>query len=313
MSGQEIENLLRKAPRVNVPAGLVDKLQDAILLPQPRFARAEFSAWRLWLRRWIPAAACLAVAGVVAATQFQAAEKLRQENGALRPSGQNLDSLRRKNVEYQQLLAENKELNRLRKDQLELESLRNEVAQLQVRMQEAETLRAENQKLRLQISVVSSGQAGTDVFDVAETTKAKAQSIRCVNNLKNIGLATRIYASDNNDYFPTSFLQMSNELSTPLILICPSDLTGTDRGQAGWAAFRPDMTSYQFYLTGDKDEAVPQRIIAKCPIHGHVCLADGSVHQNPEGRAFKEAVVNGRLVLVPNNAPDPRPGVNTFQ
>lgn len=310
MSDQEIENLLRKAPRVDVPAGLIDKLHGDISLPPAAVARTERGAWRLLLRWWIPAAACFALVGVVVATQFQAAVKLRQENEALRPSGQNLDTLRRKNVEYQQLLAGNKELERLRKDNLELETLRNEVAQLRLKVQETEILRVENQKLRLQIALVRNDQAEADIF---ETFKAKAQSIKCVSNLKNIGLATRIFATDNQDYFPTSFLQMTNELSTPLILICPSDAARVDNGPIGWAGFRLDMTSYQFHLTGDKDEVEPRRIIAKCPIHGHVCLADGSVQQNPGGRLFKEAVVNGRLVLLPNSGPDQRPGVNTFQ
>ena len=32
--------------------------------------------------------------------------------------------------------------------------------------------------------------------------KAKAQRIKCVNNLKNVGLAFRIFATDNSDRFP---------------------------------------------------------------------------------------------------------------
>ena len=32
--------------------------------------------------------------------------------------------------------------------------------------------------------------------------KAKAQRIACVNNLKQVGIATRIYATDNQDRFP---------------------------------------------------------------------------------------------------------------
>ena len=34
--------------------------------------------------------------------------------------------------------------------------------------------------------------------------KARAQSIRCLNNLKNIGLATAMYANDNDDRLPAS-------------------------------------------------------------------------------------------------------------
>ena len=74
--------------------------------------------------------------------------------------------------------------------------------------------------------------------------KAKAQRIKCVNNLKNVGLAFRIFATDNSDRFPfeiaatdggssdyiankaaiyTHFQCLSNELSTPKIVVCPSD------------------------------------------------------------------------------------------
>ena len=76
--------------------------------------------------------------------------------------------------------------------------------------------------------------------------KAKAQRIKCVNNLKNIGLGFRIFSTDNNGAFPWTvdtnnggtavagaftwqhFNAVSNELSTPAIILCPSDgqLTG---------------------------------------------------------------------------------------
>lgn len=67
--------------------------------------------------------------------------------------------------------------------------------------------------------------------------------VRCSNNLKQIGLAFKIWALDNNDRFPMQvsvtnggtmelvsagnvwphFLVMSNELSTPRILFCPEE------------------------------------------------------------------------------------------
>src|SRR3982750_4464091 len=68
--------------------------------------------------------------------------------------------------------------------------------------------------------------------------KAKAQRIKCTNNLKNVGLAFRIFATDNQDKFPMQitaavgcnykfiwkhFSALSNELSTPKIVVCPSD------------------------------------------------------------------------------------------
>jgi len=83
--------------------------------------------------------------------------------------------------------------------------------------------------------------------------KARAQRINCVNNLKQIGLAFKTWALDNQDRFPMTvvggpahaatsdqggaldavgavnetwffFAVMSNELSTPKILMCPSEM-----------------------------------------------------------------------------------------
>ena len=87
--------------------------------------------------------------------------------------------------------------------------------------------------------------------------KAKAQRISCVNNLKQIGIATRIYATDNQDRFPWQvpaeeridgrvysgsadslgkfeenwkhWQSLSNELSNPKVLRCPRD---ANRNQA---------------------------------------------------------------------------------
>ncbi|MGA2246486.1 MAG: prepilin-type N-terminal cleavage/methylation domain-containing protein [Verrucomicrobiota bacterium] len=86
--------------------------------------------------------------------------------------------------------------------------------------------------------------------------KRKAQKINCTNNLKQVGLAFRIWEGDNNDKYPMSvtassggasdylshssggvtptapsaklvpgmaYMVMSNELSTAKILFCPSD------------------------------------------------------------------------------------------
>jgi hypothetical protein len=78
--------------------------------------------------------------------------------------------------------------------------------------------------------------------------KAKAPRIGCVNNLKQVGLAFLVFAGDNDDHFPYTapnssarsnetsawlhFQIMSNELSTPRVLLCPADLV-REKNQAG--------------------------------------------------------------------------------
>lgn len=70
-----------------------------------------------------------------------------------------------------------------------------------------------------------------------------SKRIMCVNNLKQIGLATRVWAMDHGDTYPAGtaltnggtmghryfsqpwvhYRPMSNELNTPWILVCPAD------------------------------------------------------------------------------------------
>jgi len=93
--------------------------------------------------------------------------------------------------------------------------------------------------------------------------KAKAQRISCTNNLKQVGLSFRTFAIDNDGQMPQTlsstlggnsdtdvgtrtvlpnqttsrgvskmFLSMSNELSTPKILFCPSEYESSARQAA---------------------------------------------------------------------------------
>lgn len=94
--------------------------------------------------------------------------------------------------------------------------------------------------------------------------KSKAQRINAVNNLKQIGLAARIWSGDNGDRMPDNFEQMRNELGTDKITIDPN-------------------TGQRFVWVGaGKDETDPSAILAYSPsdLNGRaVLLADGSVQQ----------------------------------
>src|SRR5580704_6340515 len=92
------------------------------------------------------------------------------------------------------------------------------------------------------------------LLPVLAAAKRRAQRINCVSNLKQVNLSFRIWEGDNNNNYPMAvsnslggaeentvcqtytgytsfsgmtnvFCVMSNELSTPKILICPSDVS----------------------------------------------------------------------------------------
>ena len=83
-------------------------------------------------------------------------------------------------------------------------------------------------------------------------SKAKARTVACLNNVKQVALGFRMWADDNNGHFPWAvdfaeggskdspvwadhFRACSNELVAPNILVCPSD---KDRNAAAeWSNF----------------------------------------------------------------------------
>jgi hypothetical protein len=96
--------------------------------------------------------------------------------------------------------------------------------------------------------------------------KSKAQRISSVNNLKQIGLAVRVWSGDNGDRFPASFEEMKNELGTDKVTYDP------ETGQR-----------YTYIGAGlSESEVTTDSVIAYSPIfnnHCNILLADGSVQQ----------------------------------
>jgi len=106
--------------------------------------------------------------------------------------------------------------------------------------------------------------------------KQKAQTIHCINNLKVLGLSVRIYATDHDGSYPGGWIQVTNEISRPQLLICPDD--GVHVVAPSWTAFGPGNVSYEYLGSGAKEDQT-NRVVALCPHHGHIVLADGSVIQ----------------------------------
>lgn len=137
--------------------------------------------------------------------------------------------------------------------------------------------------------------------------KARALRIQCVNNLKQCGLATRVWEGDNNDRYPMSvysaqggayeychhtprgtgapqaptpdktstvapnlgpitvFQVMSNELSTPKVLLCPSDsfhsAAATNFGSASIGKGDLSRKDVSFFIASDANENDPQMLL----------------------------------------------------
>jgi prepilin-type N-terminal cleavage/methylation domain-containing protein len=122
--------------------------------------------------------------------------------------------------------------------------------------------------------------------------KRKAQRINCISNLKQVGIAFRLWEGDNGDRYPMAvstlnngslekidcaantatqplsasafgltnvFVVMSNELSTPKVLFCPSD--NVRSSTTNFTALNSNDANLSYFVCGDAVETYPQMIL----------------------------------------------------
>jgi prepilin-type N-terminal cleavage/methylation domain-containing protein len=168
--------------------------------------------------------------------------------------------------------------------------------------------------------------------------------INCVNNLKEIGLAYRVWEGDNGDKYPmfvsvtnggameliatgnvaACFQVMSNELSTPKILVCRKD---TDRIAATNFTTDFDNSKISYFINLDAQEMYPQMLLSgddnfeiggipiksgllelstNAPISwtaarhkfvGNIATADGNVQQVTQSGLRSARVATNRLAI----------------
>jgi len=106
--------------------------------------------------------------------------------------------------------------------------------------------------------------------------KSKAKRANCLSNLKQVGVAFRLFANDNSEKFPWQldvpsggsfdsgdwtdhYRVCSNEFTTPKVLLCPADREKT-LGEK-WSSL--DGAHHISYFVGlDCDEKKPQTILS---------------------------------------------------
>jgi hypothetical protein len=128
-----------------------------------------------------------------------------------------------------------------------------------------------------------------------------AQAKQCVANLKQVGLAFRVWALDHDDHYPFNLSTngggsrelcrigqngfdenaafhlrlLAQELGRPQLLICPGD--SARKAAASFPSLQPTNISYLFRSGAQVDETNAQEVLARCPIHGTILRADGGV------------------------------------
>ena len=108
--------------------------------------------------------------------------------------------------------------------------------------------------------------------------KAKAKDIACINDMKQIDLGLRMWASDQSDKYPwmvdpadggsratadwtDHFRVLSNELKSVSILTCPTDVDKVKRNATNWTSLRGDLHISYFLGTNSPVGAKPQYIL----------------------------------------------------
>ncbi len=304
LNDQELEQLLRKSPKPEPPAGLLTNLIQGIHLdaaPEEDNRQSSTHGGLMnqnesirpsrWLNSWWPMAVAagltLACLALVAYQQIEI-RKLQESVTALRTQQATPTKATPEPASNPPALSDRQDLERLRRAVDELREAGNRKVALQ----------QENSQMRKVLDDAALDARATE--QPAEGAFEKSKRIQCINNLKQLGLAARVWSTDNGDVYPPSFLSMSNELSNTKVLVCPSETGRT--AATDWASFTMANCSYE-YLSPNAPETEPQRVLFRCRLHNAVTLCDGSVQSLQSGPNSTQVVVRNGVPYLESPSP----------
>ncbi len=139
-------------------------------------------------------------------------------------------------------------------------------------------------------------------------TKHTAQRTDCENNLRQIGLALKVWALEHNDQYPFNvstnlggslelcdigndgfdrnarahLLIISSDLGDTALLVCPND--PAKHPAVNFTVLQDGNLSYLMRTGTNINAENPQEILAVCPIHGNELFCDGNVRKGARVR-----------------------------
>jgi hypothetical protein len=153
------------------------------------------------------------------------------------------------------------ELDQLRKDAADVQRLRAEIGPLRASLGELAPLQEQNRQLRAELPSRGAPPPKPEE-DFFAVHAQRAERLKCVNNLKQVLLAARIWANDHGDVLPRDYDSMKAELVRDTITYCPGEGGGR----------------YEILSPGAR-ETNPWIVYARCTVHSIAGLVDGSVQQ----------------------------------